>query len=279
MNLPTHVTALVLLAALMHASWNAIVKSSANKLLDAATLSIAAGVMCVVVLPVLPIPYRASWPWLAASVVLHVLYFLTLAAAYRWGDLSHTYPLMRGTAPLLVALTGVFLLEDRLTAGMWAGILLISIGILAPALWRPQAVSAKATLIALSNAAIIASYSLVDGFGTRASGDAAGYCAWIFILDAPPIALVALAIHRARVWTYAAQRWKPCTVGATCTLGAYGIVLWAMTQAPIAAVAALRETSVIFAAVIGSTLLKEQVGRPRIAGAVLVACGVAALRL
>ncbi len=278
-SLPIHVTLLVLLAALLHASWNAIVKSSASKLLDTVTLSIAAGLICLLLLPLLPLPGRASWPWLLASVILHVFYFLALAGAYRWGDLSHAYPLMRGTAPLLVALIGVFMLDDHLTSGMWAGIALISIGILVPVFWRPRAVSARATLIALGNAAIIASYSLVDGFGARASGNAVSYCLWIFFLDAFPITLVALAIHRRRVWEYALQRWKPCTVGGLCTLGSYGIVLWAMTQAPIAAVAALRETSVIFAAVIGSALLKEQMGRLRIAGAVLVACGIAALRL
>lgn len=279
MGLPLNVTLLVLVAALLHASWNAIVKSSANKLLDTVTLSIASALICLAALPFLPLPERASWPWLAASVVLHVCYFLTLAGAYRWGDLSHAYPLMRGTAPLLVALTGAFLLDDKLSAGMWAGIALISIGILIPVLWRPTAVSAKGTLIALGNAVIIACYTLVDGNGTRASGNALSYCVWIFLLDVIPIVLVALALHRGGVRAYAVRRWKPCAVGALFTLGSYGIVLWAMTQAPIAAVAALRETAVIFAAVIGSTLLKEQMGRLRIAGAVVVVCGIAALRL
>ncbi len=279
MQLPFHVTLLVLFAAVLHAAWNAIVKSSTNKLLDTVTLSIAAGLISLLLLPLLPLPDPAAWPWLLASGVLHVFYFLALAGAYRWGDLSHAYPLMRGTAPLLVALVGIFLLDDRLTAGMWTGIGLISAGILTPVLWRPWAVSGKATLIAVGNAAIIASYSLVDGFGTRASGHAFSYCLWIFLLDLLPIVMVAFAIHRHGVWEYALRRWRPCTAGALCTLASYGIVLWAMTQAPIAAVAALRETSVIFAAVIGATLLKEQLGRLRIAGAVLVACGIAALRL
>jgi drug/metabolite transporter (DMT)-like permease len=279
MSLPSHIVLLVLAAALMHASWNAIVKSSADKLLDTVTLSMAAALICLALLPFLPVPERASWPWLAASALLHVVYFLTLAGTYRRGDLSHVYPLMRGIAPLLVALTGVVLLDDRLSAGMWAGIALICFGILVPALWQPAAVSGRGTAIALGNAAIIACYTLVDGNGTRAAGNALSYCLWIFVLDVIPIVAVALAIHRRGVWKYAARRWKPCTVGALCTLLSYGIVLWAMTKAPIAAVAALRETSVIFAAVIGSTLLKERMGRLRIAGAVVVACGIAALRL
>jgi drug/metabolite transporter (DMT)-like permease len=263
----------------MHAAWNAIVKSSASKLLDTATLSFAAGLICCAMLPWVPLPERASWPWLAASAILHVFYFLTLAGAYRWSDLSHAYPLMRGTAPLLVALSGIFVLDDQLTAGMWAGIVLITIGILAPVLWRPAAVSVKGTLIALGNAVVIACYTLIDGNGTRASGNALSYCAWLFSLDALPIALVAFAIHRRRAWDYAIRRWKPCTVGAIFTLASYGIVLWAMVRAPIAAVAVLRETSVIFAAIIGSTLLQERLGRLRIAGAVVVVCGIAALRL
>ena len=279
MTLPLHITLLVLFAALMHAAWNAIVKSSASKLLDTATLSFAAGLICLAMLPWVPLPERAAWPWLATSAILHVFYFLTLAGAYRWSDLSYAYPLMRGTAPLLVALSGIFVLEDQLTAGMWAGIALITIGILAPVLWHPAAVSAKGTLIALANAVVIACYTLIDGNGTRASGNAVSYCVWLFSLDALPIALVALAIHRRRAWDYAKRRWKPCTAGAIFTLASYGIVLWAMARAPIAAVAVLRETSVIFAAVIGSTLLQERLGRLRIAGAVVVVCGIAALRL
>ena len=279
MSLPADIVLLVLVAALLHAAWNAIVKSSTDKLLDAATLSIAAALICLVILPFLPIPEAASWPWLAASAVLHVCYFLTLAGTYHRGDLSHVYPLMRGTAPLLVAMFGVVLLDDRLSAGLWAGVVLISFGILVPVLWQPAAVSGRGTLIALGNAVIIACYTLIDGIGTRVSGNAVTYCLWIFVLDVIPIVVVALALRQRKVWEYAMRRWKPCTAGALCLLLSYGIVLWAMTRAPIAAVAALRETSVIFAAVIGSVLLKEQMGRLRIAGAVVVACGIAALRL
>lgn len=281
MSLPVDVTLLVLLAALMHASWNAIIKSSASKLLDTVALAIAAGMIGMVALPFLPLPERASWPWLAVSVLLHVCYFTALAGAYRWGDLSHAYPLMRGSAPLLVALSGVLLLDDRLSIGMWTGVLLISAGILLPFLLRRAApgVPGTGTLIALGNSVIIASYTLVDGFGTRASGNALSYCLWIFLLDALPIALVALAVHRRGAWEYVRRRWLPGAAGGFLSVASYGIVLWAMTRAPIAAVAALRETSVIFAALIGSVLLRERMGGPRIAGAVVVACGIAALKL
>jgi drug/metabolite transporter (DMT)-like permease len=281
MGLSIHITLLVLLAAVMHASWNAIAKSGASKLLDITTMAVAAGAICAAALPFLPAPERASWPWLSTSVLLHVFYFVALAGAYRWGDLSHAYPLMRGIAPLLVALFGALLLEDTLSVAMWIGVLLISTGILLPFLLRPAVIGmpGRGTLFALSNAAIIASYTLVDGQGTRLSASPVAYSLWLFTLNAFPLAALALACHGGGVWRHMRQRWAPGAIGGFLTIASYTIVLWAMTRAPIAAVAALRETSVIFAALIGTVLLKEQMGRPRITGAVVVACGIAALRL
>ncbi len=281
MILPLDVTLLVLLAALMHASWNAIAKSAANKLLDITTMALAGGAMCALALPFLPVPEPEAWPWLAASLLLHFLYFMALVGAYNRADLSHAYPLMRGVAPLLVAVFGALLLDEGLTAKMWVGIALISSGILLP-FWLSA--GNKKTLFrrsgfALANAAIIAAYTLVDGFGTRLSANALSYCLWLFLLDPLPILAVALARHGSGVWLHLRRRWLACTVGGALTVLAYGIVLWAMTRAPIAAVSALRETSVIFAALIGAVFLREGFGPWRIAGAVLVAGGIAALRL
>lgn len=274
-------TLLVLGAALMHASWNAIVKSSESKLLEIASIAIGASLMCLVALPFLPLPAPASWPWLGASVVLHFLYFTALVGAYRWGDLSHTYPLMRGLAPMLVALAGVAVLKEHLTSAIWSGIGLISVGVVAPMLLQRQRqdTTIRATLIAVANAFIIASYTLVDGVGARLSGNALSYCLWLFVLDGLPIAALALAMRGREVWRYAGARWKPCMIGAALTVASYGIVLWAMTRAPVAAVAALRETSVVIAALIGTTFLNEPFGRWRIPGAILVMSGVVALRL
>jgi drug/metabolite transporter (DMT)-like permease len=164
---------------------------------------------------------------------------------------------------------------------MWAGVALISGGVLLPFWMGPARFGrpGKGTLFALFNAVVIAGYSLVDGMGTRLSAGPVAYCLWLFIFDAVPITLLALVRHGGAVWPYMRKRWRAGAVGGLLTLGSYGIVLWAMTRAPIAAVAALRETSVIFAAIIGSILLREGFGPPRIAGAVLVACGIAALRL
>jgi len=279
--IPLDVTLLVLAAALMHASWNAIAKSGADKLLEITVMGLAGAVLCALALPFVPPPQPEAWPWLAASVMLHTLYFAALAAAYHWGDLSHAYPLMRGGAPVLVAFIGVLLLDDVLTAPMWAGILLISSGILLPfwLLRRDRAGQVKGTMFALANAAIIASYTLVDGIGTRLSAHPLSYCLWLFLANPLPILAFALVRHRRGVWVYLRQRWLPCGVGGVLTVCAYGVVLWAMTRAPIAAVAALRETSVVFAALIGAVFLREGFGAVRVAGAVLVVGGIAMLRL
>ena len=281
MGLPLDVTLLVLLAALMHASWNAIAKTATVTLLDITTMAIAAAAVCAIVLPFLPFPERASWPWLAASSLLHFLYFVALVGAYEGGDLSHAYPLMRGLAPMLVALCGLALFDDRLSAPMWLGVALICSGVLLPFLLRRTAfgMPGKGTLFALCNAVIIASYTLVDGMGTRLSSSPVAYCLWLFVFDAMPITALALWRHGNGLWTYMGGRWRPGVLGGLLTLGSYGIVLWAMTRAPIAAVAALRETSVLFAAAIGAFLLREGFGAPRVFGAALIVCGIVALRL
>jgi drug/metabolite transporter (DMT)-like permease len=188
---------------------------------------------------------------------------------------------MRGLAPVLVALLGAMLLEERLTTAMWAGVALISVGILMPFwLWLGEGkVRLTGTSFALANALIIAVYTLVDGVGARLSGQPLSYCLWLSLLDGFPILTLALARHRGAVWAHLRRRWLPCTLGGLLSVGAYGIVLWAMTRAPIAAVAVLRETSVIFAAIMGAVILRERFGGARVAGAVLVVCGVATIRL
>ena len=279
MAIPLYVFLLVLFAALLHASWNAIIKSSPNTLLDTVALTIAAALLSGVALLFLPLPAAAAWPWLAASVVLHFFYFLLLGIVYRHGDLSHVYPLMRGVAPLLVALTGAVWLGETLSGSMWTGIALICTGILLPVLRHPSVLAARATPLALVSALITAGYTLVDGSGTRLSGNSLSYCLWMFLLEAPPLVLAAWLVHRRALWAHAARRWRHATAGAFCVLGSYSIALWAMVAAPIAAIAALRETSVLFAAVIGCTLLKERLGVWRVTGAAIIAGGMAVLRL
>ncbi len=279
MEMSPLVTALVLGSALLHAGWNAVIKSSRDVTLDTALVAAGASILSLPLIVAVPVPARASWPFLAASIVIHIGYFTTLARAYRVGDLGHAYPLMRGTAPLLVALFGVVLLNEHPSEVTWLGIVLISFGILSIGLLKKGRAQRDATAWALMNAAIIAGYTLVDGAGVRLSASAAGYVAWGFLLQG--IAFVAaVTLSRKRVaLAYVRQNWQRGLGGGLCLISAYGIVLWAMTQAPVAAVAALRETSVIFAALLGSIFLKEPFGRQRLIGACAVALGVMALRL
>lgn len=275
------VTALVLLAALMHASWNALIKSGDDPTLNTALLVGAMGVLAVPVLPFLSPPAAPSWPYLLGSVVVHQLYFTMVAAAYRHGDLSFTYPLMRGLPPLLVACAGSLLLDDETPASLWLGIAAVSFGVL----WiggfarMAQHAHLRPTLIALGNAVLIASYTLIDGVGVRASGSALAYTLWLILLTSLAYVGCVVAKRKDALRAHMTRYWRHALLAATLSVGAYSIVLWAMTVAPIAAVAALRETSVIFAAILGSLLLKEPLGRHRVAGACVIAAGIALIKL
>ena len=275
------VTALVLLAALMHATWNALVKASRDVTLDTALVAGSAALACALLLPFLPLPETASWPWLLTSGVVHQAYFFILARAYRHGDLSYAYPLMRGLPPLMVAAGGALVLNDPGSVFLWSGIGMISLGVLWIGGFRHLLLQARAraTLFALANAVVIAGYTLVDGVGVRQSGNAASYGLWLFFLTGLPFMAVALWQRRNLAHPYLQLKWRRAAVGGCLSVGSYLIALWAMTQAPIAAVAALRETSVIFAAIIGAVILKEPLGRSRIAGACIVVIGIALLRI
>ncbi len=275
----TAVTLLVLLSALMHAGWNYLVKSSPDRLLDTVGLAVAASLVAACLLPFVPLPATESWPWMGLSLLVHIGYFLTLVETYRHADLSVAYPLMRGTAPLLVALAAP-LLGETLSPGLLAGVTLIGVGITLPVwLGIQRGTVARAGLgFACANACTIAIYTLSDGIGVRLSGSAAAYALWLFFLNAWGILAIAWWQRGSGLIVYIRRRWAPVLTGSVLSLGSYGIVLWAMTLAPISAVAALRETSVIFAALLGAVLLKERMGRWRTAGAMLVALGAASIR-
>ncbi|MCX7180481.1 MAG: DMT family transporter [Proteobacteria bacterium] len=275
----TPIALLVLLAALMHAVWNYLLKASPDRLLDTVGLALGGSLLAACLLPFVPLPNPQSLPWLGITVLLNVAYFLALVATYRRADLSSAYPLMRGVAPLLVALAAP-LVGEALSPGLLAGIALIGAGILLPA-WRGfrRGTMANAGLgIACGNAFIIAAYTLSDGIGVRLAGDAASYTLWLYFLNAWGIFAIAWRQRGHAVLSHLRQRYVTALVSAALSLGSYGIVLWAMSVASIPAVAALRESSVIFAALLGAILLKESLGRWRIAGALLVALGAAAIR-
>lgn len=270
------VTLAVLGAALLHATWNAMVKSSRDKLLDTALVCIGGAAVTLPFLFFVQPPPERTWPYLAASLVIHVGYFFAIVGAYRAGDLSHGYPIMRGLAPLLVAFAAYAVFGEAVTLNIWIGVFLISGGVLS--LGLVGVASRTAVAWAVANGFIIALYTLVDAAGARLSGDPLAFVLWMFVLDSLPFGLIVLAMRRRALVDYLARNlWRGCA-GGVCSAGSYGIAIWAMTLAPVAAVAALRETSVVFGALIGAWLLKEGHLRARVSGAAAVAAGIVVLR-
>ncbi|MEP7058542.1 MAG: EamA family transporter [Caldimonas sp.] len=274
----------VLCGALLHAGWNALVKSSGDKELDTALIHVLGCGVGLVLVALVGLPKAAALPWLAASVVIHVGYYITLVGAYRHGELGFAYPIMRGTAPLLVALASGRLIGEHLALPVWLGVAGISGGVLLIGLTRSRQLTGSrghALGFALANAAIIATYTIVDGIGVRTSGNPAQYVALLFLIDGLPYFLIVIARRRAEAaaaFAYMRRRWPVALLGSCASLGSYGIALWAMTRAPVASVAALRETSVLFAALIGMLLLNEQFRLQRAAGTAAIVAGVMALR-
>lgn len=272
------VFAIIMLGAALHATWNAVVKGGDDKLLTTCMITAFAALFALAIIPFLDVPARASWPFIGASAILQVLYFVLVASTYRIADMSQTYPIMRGTAPLLVATVSVFLLSESLSAFAWAGIAVISIGILSMAA-APSTGQRKGLTLALINAGVIAAYTLIDGLGVRKSAAPAAYTLWIFLLTAIPLAAWALGTRRYAFCRYVAGNWRAGIVGGVGTAASYGLALWAMTAAPIATVSALRETSILFGVVISALVLKEQLTRVRIVAACIIAAGAMVLRL
>jgi len=278
LELTLGVTFAVLAAALMHAAWNALVKSGRDPLLDTALVALFGSGLAVALLAIVPAPAPASWPFIATSVLVHIGYYIALAGAYRAGDLSHGYPIMRGAAPLLTALGTWLFLGEELSASAWAGVLLICGGVLSLGLAGGGA-TPRATAWAIANAVIICLYTLADGAGVRVSGGAERYVVWLFVFNGLPFGLGVIALKRRAFLRHATAHWRRGAAGAMLSGLSYGIALWAMTRAPVAIVAALREISVIFAALIGAWLLKEGHLRERIWGATAVLAGLIALKL
>ena len=284
------VTAAVLFGALLHASWNALIKSATDKSLDTALIHVMGAVVALPLLLLAGLPPPSSLPYLAASIIIHIGYYIALAGAYKHGDLGLTYPIMRGLAPLLVAIASGIVIGEALSLPGWLGVLGISGGVLLLGLSRAAFANSahRAALgFALSNAVIIAVYTVVDGLGVRVAvehgGTALQYVSALFLIDGIPYFIFVMsqrkAQQRVEAWAYMRKRWPLALMGTLASLGSYGIALWAMTQAPVATVAALREVSVLFAALLGALLLKEAFGLQRGAGTLLIVAGIAALKL
>lgn len=277
--MPLKVFAVVLLAAALHASWNAVVKGGPDTLMTTVLVAAASGAVALAALPFLPAPDPASWALLGASAMVQVVYFLLVAAAYRATDMSRAYPLMRGLAPALVAVFAALVLGEHLGPIGWAGVALISVGVVAMTFSAGGVASRRGTLLAVANAGVIATYTLIDGVGVRRSGAPVAYAMWLFLLNALPLVGWALATRARALAAYARRNGGYGLIGGLGNLGAYGLTLWAMTKAPVAMVAALRETAILFGIAIAALVLGEPVGRARLAAAGLIVLGAAGLRL
>ena len=265
----------------MHAGWNVLVKLRLDRFLSLFLINMFMGMIGLSALMFLPWPSRESLPYIALSGILHLGYNLFLARSYRTGDLSQVYPVARGGAPLLTLIaTWLLVHEDIGLAGatgiaiLVAGIWLVSLG------GRGRLRLDGMTLFfALGTSVFIAAYSVVDGLGGRISGAPVAYAAALFVLDAILLSIIAFATRGVRIIREVAPYWRSGVVGAALSSGAYGLVIWAMTLAPIAAVAALRETSIFFVVLMSMRILKEPVTASRIGGAALIVAGAGLLRL
>lgn len=271
---------LMLGAALLHATWNAIIKGGGNPLFETALNAIGGGLGALLCLLFTSLPATESLGFLAGSVSVHVAYYLCIAHAYTYVDLSYGYTIMRGTAPLLTAFVMVGL-GQNLSARGWMGVALLSLGVLALTLhaMREGRFHLKGTLIALGTAFVIMGYTVFDGYGARASLNAPAYVCLLFVCNAVPMSLYMLCAHRSAFLGYCKRRGLVGAAGGLCSLLSYGIALWAMTRAPITLVAALRESSVIFGMLLAVVFLKERLTPIRAVAVLMVALGTMAMRL
>ena len=276
------VFAAVLFAALCHAGWNALIKVGLDPLSSTTLISVGAGIAGLVALPFVGIPAGDSWPWLLASVVIHLFYFAALIESYRTGDLGQVYPIARGSAPLMTAVLATLLIGERLSVIGWVGILALVSGVFLLSLRGGRELARldmRAIGFALMTAVTICTYSIVDGIGARLSTNPNAYSAWLFV----GIAMVLVPYARIRggsgALTAGLPYWRQGVAGGAMQVLSYGIAIWAMTVAPIAIVAALRETSVLFGAAIAVIVLKEPLRAARLVAASLIVIGLVLIRL
>jgi drug/metabolite transporter (DMT)-like permease len=272
----------VLFAAACHAGWNALIKVGLDPLSTTTLISLGAGVIAMALVPLVGVPAWAAWPWLIASVAVHLFYFASLIESYRTGDLGQVYPIARGSAPLMTATVTTIFVGEKLSLIGWTGILALVVGVLllsARGGRELAKVDRRAIGFALFTALTVCGYSVVDGIGARLSGNANAYSLWLFVGIA--VVMLPYAIYRdGREVIPAMQRfWRRGLAGGAFQLLSYGIAIWAMTVAPIAIVATLRETSVLFGAVIAVVVLKEPLRAARIVAACLIVCGLIMIRL
>ncbi|MCX4550431.1 DMT family transporter [Streptomyces sp. NBC_01387] len=266
----------VVLAAITHASWNAIAHHIKDQLVSFTLISGGGLLIGLLAAPFVPFPAAAAWPYLLISASLHVTYMLLLMRSFTLGDFGQMYPIARGTAPLVVTVLAAIFVHEIPNGWQLAGVAVACTGLVGVAVWglkgsRPHW---PAIIAALATGLAIASYTTVDGVGVRDSGSSLGYIAWLMVLEG--IAIPAYAAYRRRGQLVAQLRPYATKglIGGAMSVVAYGLVLWAQTRAPLAPIAALRESSIIVGAAIGAIFFKEKFGLPRIAAAGLMVVGI-----
>ena len=273
------IISIILLAAAMHASWNILIKCFGQRIPYASQwMAIYCGIIAVCILPFLNPPQLASWPYLFASALLQAAYFFLLAQAYKHGDFSVAYPLMRGTAPMLVLLCGWLFLKEAIEVHKLIGIIMICAGVLA---LMPQKMGlGKSQGYALLNAVVIASYTLVDGIGVRLSHSPVAYVMATFVITGLIMAITCFSRERGRLFAHmGAKEHALVATGGALSLASYGLALWAMLYMPVAVVSALRETSIAFGIVLAVWILKERMSAKKLCSVALIVLGVLSIRL
>jgi drug/metabolite transporter (DMT)-like permease len=283
--MPVSVSVVVLAAAVTHATWNALAHRIKDQLVSFGLIGIGTIVVSIPLIAVAAVPRSASWPFLLASVAIHVFYNLFLMRSFTYGDFGQVYPLARGTSPLVVTVLAAIFAAERPTLPQAAGVLIVSAG-MATLVFAGRRDAAregkpgrKALLAAFATGLTIAAYTVVDGLGVRRSGSPVGYIAWLMVLMS--LCVPAWAAVKRR---HALRSLHPGIMASGLAAGAlsvlaYGLVLWAQTRGALAPIAALRETSVIFGALIATLAFKEPFGRARVIAATLVASGILVLSL
>ena len=280
MTLQPHLVFLVLLAAVLHATWNAVVKAAGDRFLTFAAIRGTGTVIACLAVPFVPVPDPEAWPYLLAGLVIHNCYYVVLLQAYRFGDLSHVYPLARGIAPVTVAVLAALFVGEVPGWGGITGIALVSLGV-ASLVFAGEGLrrtTAKPVALAVVTGLFIAFYTVVDGLGMRLGQTALGYIVWLNIGEGIPFMIAASVTRRRDIGPFLKRHWPRTTGTGVLTVVAYGLVLYALGQGAMAQVSALRETSVLFAAVIGTLVLGEPFGRHRIAAAAIIVTGVVLLQ-
>lgn len=270
----------VIFAALLHACWNALVKLGPSKISGMLAMTMAQGAGSLIVALLRPFPNAEVWPWLLATGVVHSAYKLFLTYAYEQGDLSRVYPIARGAAPMIVLVVSSVFLIDALSIAELVGIAVLGLGIFLMARGVFSSGESRRLLpFALGSAVATASYSLLDGLGARISGDPVTFVAWMFALDAFFFLPIALLLRGPSIFRADAKSLLFGIAGAAFSFGAYVIAVWAMTVSPIALVTALRETSILFAVLIGWLVFKEPMDRNKAVAAALIVLGVMLTRI